>query len=118
MGQVFYLSAFSTSNYYSQGLQHSNLVSVPNGIDNLTENNSLISIFPNLVVNELHLKLKNIEMTGLNVKLYNSIGKMLMQTSFKTSEHILKMDNYATGIYMLVVSDNQMIRGFYKFIKK
>jgi hypothetical protein len=41
-----------------------------------------------------------------------------MQTSFKTSEQILKMDNYASGIYMLVVSDNQIIRGFYKFIKK
>jgi hypothetical protein len=118
MGQVFYLSAFSTSNYYSQGLQHSNLVSLPNGIDNLTENNSLISIYPNPVVNELHLKLKNVEMTGMNVKLYNSLGKMVMQTSFKTSEQILKMDNYASGIYMLVLSDNQIIRGFYKFIKK
>jgi len=118
MGQVFYLSASSTSNYYSQGLQHSNLVSQPNGIEDLTENNLLISFYPNPVINEIHLKLKNIEMTGVNVKLYNSLGKMVLQTSFKTSEQTLKMDNYASGIYMLVVSDNQMIRGFYKFIKK
>ena len=118
MGQVFYLSAFSTANYYSQGLQHSNLVSQPNGIEDLTDNNLLISLYPNPVINELHLKLKDLDMSGLNIKLYNSLGKMVMQTSFKTSEQILKMDNYASGIYMLVVSDNQIIRGFYKFIKK
>jgi len=118
MGQVFYLSAFSTANYYSQGLQHSNLVSQPNGIEDLTENNLLISLYPNPVINELHLKLKDIDMSGLNIKLYNSLGKIVTQTSFKTNELTLKMDNYTSGLYMLVVSDNHLIRGFYKFIKK
>jgi surface protein len=65
---------------------------------------SLISIYPNPVQNELYLNVKK-GVTVNTLKIYDLQGHVLIETKAKTN--IINTDKLASGIYMLTVNTNQ-----------
>ena len=65
---------------------------------------SLVSIYPNPVKNELFLNVKN-GVTVNTVKIYDLQGHMLLET--KAEANRINTDQLATGIYMLTINTNQ-----------
>lgn len=76
--------------------------------------NKNIKIYPNPSSLE-YVYIKSVE--DIQIKVFSILGKKLTKTSIKKSNHTLDISNFAKGVYLLKISNNQnsTIR---KFIKK
>lgn len=82
----------------SLGANKALVIGVPlSNEDNLLKNS--LSIYPNPVVNELHLKTSTVEITG--AQLFDVLGKSIMKINPKLD--VITLSNLKTGIYILEV---------------
>lgn len=75
------------------------------------ENNSNENIiYPNPVVNELNIILKNTNYYGLNIRLYNTYGELIINEFINNISDVLKINlsNIPKGIYFIDISSNKI----------
>jgi len=73
-----------------------------------------IELYPNPTNGKLNI-------TGLakgqRIQVYNSVGSAVIDVTVESSVEILSIDKQPAGLYMIVVSDNDILLGKYKAIK-
>ncbi|MGB3150136.1 MAG: malectin domain-containing carbohydrate-binding protein, partial [Maribacter sp.] len=83
----------------------------------LNDNEQVILLYPNPVEEDLNIKFKNLEVSGL-ISLMDFSGRLLNTYKFdKTTEYSVKI-NYPEGIYFIKVVLEKGNNGFFKIIKK
>ena len=83
------------------------------GINELTMDNGqlIMKIYPNPVENYLNLEFIKSPVTPYTIKLYNSLGKLVLQKqSHFNSKQILNLSGYSKGLYILSITLNDYAR--------
>lgn len=75
----------------------------------------MVSVYPNPTSGKVNLS--GIE-AGHRVRVFNSMGAPVSEFISRNSIETISLDNQASGIYFIVVSNNDRISGTYKVIKK
>jgi len=81
------------------------IISVPENNNSMED----ILIYPNPVINELNITIKNNDFKELNLKLYNSIGQLVVDKVLKNTLDFHKVDfSYINkGVYFVEINNNQ-----------
>jgi hypothetical protein len=105
----------AVSSYYSSvEVWYNNLIANPNGLPTALEQN--IRIFPNPSSDKLHISLpKNLAKENWQVSVYDTSGRLQVTEQASTLESV-DIENLATGIYILKLSNGQDIFQ-HRFIK-
>ena len=70
--------------------------------------NSTISVFPNPASDQISIE-ANEYLMGSEFAIYNSFGKSVRKGSITSKETIVNLNDLATGIYYLIISDHYSI---------
>jgi hypothetical protein len=84
----------------------------PLSIEELQSNN--LNIFPNPVTDKLYI-ISDAKIGTL--KIYDALGNMILNRNFPTDSLTIDVSRFASGIYLLVISDNKKIYSS-KFLKQ
>jgi hypothetical protein len=91
------------------------VTSIPNSDDDFN-----MYIYPNPFVSESLLDIQTKTLTGIEIKIYNSIGVLLRQQSYPNSNRIqyrIHLSGYSSGIYWVEVK-TKSVRKVFPIIKK
>jgi hypothetical protein len=120
VGQVFYEFQSGTSGSVTYGVQQPYEIQVISGIEEATEINLFISVFPNPATDFLTLKIDksfSIRNESLSYQLFSIQGKLLATKNLEASETGIAMNKFEPGIYLLkIIQGNKEIKTF-KIIK-
>lgn len=77
-----------------------------------------ISLFPNPIVQYMHIKLSRVNVQPYHVYIYNKQGVLIQQyMNLEDTDHLLDLSGIDEGMYMLVVELSDHTRYVKKFIK-
>lgn len=78
-----------------------------------------IKIFPSLTVDELNISVKDHNLSGLDVEVFNLSGKMVFMKKYSTNEIKINTSYFSSGTYLIKLkdSDGHLIKSE-KFIKQ
>lgn len=108
IGQVAYTTNTGTNVYIAEGVQQPYEISVLTQLEEIGEDNILISVFPNPTTDYLTLTINSSATNytqSLKYQLYNLKGKVLQSKKFNDMETIIPMNNLAPSTYFLRISD-------------
>lgn len=74
-----------------------------------------IHLYPNPTNSEINVSGMK---AGYRVQVYNSIGVVIRDIKTKNNLETLSLENQPTGMYLIVVSDNEQMLGRYKVMKQ
>jgi hypothetical protein len=77
-------------------------------------NANQINFYPNPTNGKLNVS--GVE-KGQRIQVYNSLGSAVIDINVESSHEIISIDKHPAGLYMIVVSDNDILLGKYKAIK-
>jgi hypothetical protein len=71
--------------------------------DNTVQSNlsDIISLYPNPVSTELHIDAQLAENKNMRLELFDINGKILVKETIVPPNHVLNLENYANGTYVL-----------------
>jgi hypothetical protein len=72
-------------------------------------------LYPNPTNGEINVSGVN---TGQRIQVYNSVGVAVREINVQSSIERISLRNQPAGMYMIVVSDNNMLIGRYKLMKR
>lgn len=78
-----------------------------------------LKVYPNPVLNDLHIQLSGEGTSDLKVNIYNILGEIVYSASIRDTQNELKLslNDIPSGIYFLVISTEESITYTSKFIK-
>lgn len=117
IGQIFYTSQVGSNGSVSQGVQQAFEIYPLNG-NEFTEILLEAKVFPNPVVNNLNLSIKNFDFENLNYQLYDIQGKLINSQNITSDQTTIDVENNPSGIYLLKVNSNSKEIKSFKIIKK
>lgn len=79
-----------------------------------SNNNSIVlNLFPNPVSNTLNINIKNIDDSHYSYQIMNSLGELMISSdgikSKNTYSESVTLDNFASGLYLFTLYDNQQV---------
>ena len=112
IGQIDYIS-FGNAVIISQGVQQ-----VYDKLIVVVDDKISITVWPNPVVNELHIQVKDPNGSGIRYQLYTVDGKLLEGNIISGNQTAIGMNKYAAAVYILLVThlNNKIIS--FRIIKK
>ena len=116
IGQVFYLAPSSAEGSVIQGLQQPYEISLVNALAH-TEAITL-ALYPNPVTDRLTLQIGDIPFINLSFQLCDINGRVLRTGQNLGSQTVIDMSGFVTGIYLLMVNQDDLTVKSYKIIKK
>lgn len=117
VGQVFYTTNTRTNGSVVQGVQQPYEISVVTAIEDATGISLMVAAYPNPAIDLLTLKVDNVELSTLNIRLYDMNGKFLQNEKIISNETTIVMSNLAPATYLLkVMQDLREVKTF-KIIK-
>lgn len=117
VGQVAYTEAQSSEGSISQGVQQAYVITTQSG-SNIEEIQLSCATYPNPVVDQLTLKIENINFSNISYQLIDVNGKVLDLNPVTKSESIIEMTAFVKGIYILKVLEEQKELKTFKIIKQ
>jgi hypothetical protein len=82
---------------------------------NVTENNNLISIYPNPATSEILIRFgKNVY---YKIQLCNALGEILKQTAINYNTTSINISSFPKGIYFIIITDNEGNKMMKKIMK-
>jgi hypothetical protein len=75
----------------------------------------LVSVYPNPTSGKVSIS--GVE-AGNRIRVFNSMGAPVSEFISRNSIETISLDNQASGIYFIVISNNDRISGTHKVIKK
>jgi hypothetical protein len=116
VGQVAYTTDKGNEGIVSQGVQQPYEISVISSIEEQFVALDL-SVYPNPTSNYLKLIVENYTFGNLTCQLYDADGKLLVNKKLEGQETTIQMDELASAVYFLKVTDNDMEIKTFKIIK-
>jgi hypothetical protein len=86
------------------GWELSYATDVPVEINDFNKENNII-IYPNPVVDYLHVRVENI-LSNVQIQLFDIYGKLIQEQSFTDGQSVVNMNHLASGIYLLKIKEN------------
>jgi hypothetical protein len=77
--------------------------------------NDMIRIYPN--PSQGMVEISGLE-AGNRIKVYNTLGALVLETPAMQSREVISLDNQSSGIYYIVISNSDSVIGRYKLIKQ
>lgn len=112
VGQIVYNTNTGKNGSVERGMQQSYEISIVLGIED-----SSITAYPNPTTNFLTLNAGNAELSTLSFQLYDIRGKLIESRKIISSTETIGMENLASAIYILKVSNNYKEVKTFKIIK-
>jgi len=113
VGQVVYTTNTGTTGSILQGVQQPFEVSVINGIEEGREINLLVSAYPNPTTEHLILRVDNLEVSNISLRLFDMNEKLLESRRVSEIETSIDMSRFMPAIYFLkVIENNKEIKTF------
>jgi nitrous oxidase accessory protein NosD len=75
----------------------------------------MIRIYPN--PSQGMVEISGLE-AGNRIKVYNTLGALVLETPAMQSREVISLDNQSSGIYYIVISNSDSVIGRYKLIKQ
>lgn len=116
IGQIFYTSQSGSNGSVSQGVQQAFEIYPLSG-QVFKEILLVAIIYPNPVINNLILSIKNFDLENLNYQLFDIQGKIISNQSITSDQTTINLENNPTGIYVLKVNSNSKEIKSFKIIK-
>ena len=117
VGQIVNVTISGSNGSVIEGVQQPFEISVITEVGNTEEITLSCSVYPNPVTYFLTLKIGTGVKVKLSYKLYNINGKLLENKKILTDETQIAMVTYASGTYLLRVTDNKKDLKTFKIIK-
>ena len=117
VGQIVYKTNSGSVGSVAQGVQQPFEISIVSVFEEGNGINLLFSSYPNPTANSLTLKVENYNFENLNYQLYDSNGRMLVESKIYRSETVLSMETLPAGSYFLKVNNGPMEVETLKIIK-
>lgn len=106
VGQVGYTNISSASGSIDQGVQQSYIIS-STGENTNPDINLMISVYPNPSISFMRLKVENHDLQNLSFQLFDVQGNLLINKKITNAETSIAMSEFASGNYVLKVTDNK-----------
>ncbi len=116
IGQAFFSSASGGNGTIIQGNQQPYEISVITGIRN-TNIDLKAQVYPNPVVDNLILVIRNTELKNLSYVLVDMQGKVLRQNKITNTSTTIETTSYSNGVYFIKVLDKQKPIKTFKIVK-
>ena len=117
VGQIVYKTNSGSLGSVSQGVQQPYEISIVSVFEEVDRISLVLSSYPNPTTNSLTLKVGNYNYENLNYQLYDSNGRMLVESKIYRSETVLSMETLPAGSYFLKVNNGPMEVKTLKIIK-
>lgn len=118
VGQVMYQTHTGANGSVAQGAQQPYEFSVLTAIEEAKGINLSVSAYPNPASNYMVLKIKDIELSDLSYRLYNTQGNTIQNEKINGSLTNIDMSNLMPAIYFVKVIQNKKNIITFKIIKK
>ncbi len=118
VGQAVYTTNTGTSGSVAQGVQQPFEISVVTGLEKAKPINLEIAAFPNPTTDVLNLSIGNYNKQNLSYQIYTSTGKLLQSLKVNGAKTTINMSTFASGNYIIKVTDNVTTVKHFKIIKK
>jgi len=118
VGQLVYTTLIGTNGSVQQGVQQAYEIATLNIFEETTGIILKSSVYPNPANDYLILKVENYDKEKLTFQLFDINGKLLDSKILIESETRIDMNNYASSIYFLKITDSQKELKTFKIIKK
>ena len=115
VGQVEYASVSGTGSV-NQGVQQPYVI-IATGVNNLTDINLTMSVYPNPSIASITLNIGNQDLQNLSFQLFDVQGKLVVAQKITSIETTIKMEEYNAGNYFLNVVDARKELKTFKIIK-
>jgi hypothetical protein len=117
IGQITYKSDSGSGEIVTQGVQHAFELFVLD-VSNTINLKYQIKIYPNPTVDNLIIKISDINLKNLTYYLYDVNGKLLKSQKINQNDTIISMKKFQTAIYFLNIFDTSKQIKSFKIIKK
>lgn len=91
-----------TSGFLQSEILKEQAASVPNDI----AEEVIIESYPNPVIDFLNVKINNRDLESFNVSVYNSVGSLMMKSTYETSKFKVDLRKFHRGIYFILINDS------------
>lgn len=118
IGQVVYTPISGATGIITQGVQQPYEISVVTGIEEASEINLEISVYPNPAVGYVNLKVEKYDADNLSYMLYDMNGMLFQKKKVEGSETRIQIGHLLPGTYFLRIADNNKDIKIFKIIKK
>ena len=116
VGQLAYSYQTGTTGSVAQGVQQAFEISTLIG-EEFTEILLEAKVYPNPVIDNLTLSIKNSELNNVNYQLYDIQGKIIKSENIKSDETNITLENNSSGTYFLKINLNKTEIKSFKIIK-
>lgn len=116
IGQTFYVSGSGSNGSLIQGNQQPYEISVITGIRN-TSIYLNAQVYPNPVIENLILVIRNTELKNLSYVLVDMQGKVLSQNKIINTSTTIETTSYSKGVYFIKLLDKQKPIKTFKVVK-
>lgn len=117
VGQVLYTTNTGTNGSVAKGVQQPYEISIITSVDNVTDTDMEINVFPNPVTNNITLDIENLEQQKLTYTLYNLQGKTITRNQLTGNSTTIKMEDLPKATYFLKITDNNTVIKTIRIIK-
>ena len=117
VGQVDYISATGSNGNINQGLQQP-FEFFTMGVEEDKDIQLEFSVYPNPTTSYILLKTDKEDLSGLSYQLFDMNGKQLSNHNISNTITEIELGQYATGSYLLKVSNTHQSLKTFKIIKK
>jgi len=117
VGQVSFTTLTGTTGSITEGVQQPYEILL-DGIYNEPGISLKCMIYPNPATTSLILKIEGQEIKKMDYKVCNLNGMVLEESGIKDNETTILLDEFVSGTYLLIVSENNRTVAFHKIIKR
>lgn len=116
IGQVFYKTASGTNGFVSEGVQQPFEISTLSTTE-IPQIQLTAVVYPNPTIQNVTLSIKEYDFTEMQFALIDISGKIISQGNITQSETPIDMNQLASAIYFLKISNNTSELKTFKIIK-
>lgn len=117
VGQVVYATATGTNGSANQGVQQPFDISTL-GTDDFPNISLAMSVYPNPTSASVSLKIDNFDLEHVSYVLADVQGKLISNGKITQTETPISLENTASGVYFLLISNNAKAMKTFKIIKQ
>jgi hypothetical protein len=118
VGQVVYNTLTGTNGSVAQGVQQPFEISVVTAIEESKGIELSALVYPNPTTDYLNLSIQEMELSGLEYRLYDFSGKLLRSEKINDNTTIIPMNDLEPAIYLLRVINSKRDIKVFKIVKR
>ena len=107
----------ATDNYVLTAVRYMNFSDVGTGIEQTVNQEGAFKLYPNPVVDVLHIELSNAEAKNATVELLSIEGKLLYKAKLSATSNSINVSQFKQGIYLCRINNGTRIETT-KFFKQ